>query len=483
MEPRIRIWNTLSGKKEGLPARAGAPLRLFVCGPTVYDLTHIGHARTYVFFDFFAKYLRTQSMNVRYVQNITDIDDKIIRRAKEKGKKPLALSKELTKSYLADMKRLGVTAVDTYAAATEFIPEIVGQVTHLIKKGFAYKIESDGYYFDIRKFHGYGKLSRRTAEQAEDSISRIDDSIGKKNKGDFCLWKFPSADIRGHDLELRGRKQVLINGEPLWCTALGWGRPGWHIEDTAISEHFFGPQYDIHGGGLDLKFPHHEAEIAQQEAASGKVPFVKLWMHTGMLTVGGEKMSKSVGNFITLKAFLKTHSPAAFRMFALSSHYRAPLDYTEERIRAAEQQLEGVREFLGRLNFAHASKARGTNKFPIATYERELEQALADDVNTPQALAAVFSAMRDANPRLWSIAPTPAAALRRFVERSFDLLGITFKMPRIPAHVKACADAREKARRNQQFVQSDALRKKIQALGYVVEDTPRGPFLWPKHPR
>ena len=273
-EKKITLYNTLSGEKESftIPRRT---LRLFVCGPTVYDRSHIGHARIYIFFDVFAAYLKSLKARVFYLQNITDIDDKIIRRAKESGKEPLALAKELTRAHFADMKKLDVRNVTKYVPATKEIPTIIKQVAALIAKGVAYEIAGDGWYFDVSKFPEYGKLSRRTTEQAEDGVSRIDESINKRNRADFCLWKFKR------------------DGEPSWKAPFGDGRPGWHIEDTAISEKYFGPQYDLHGGGLDLKFPHHEAEIAQQEALSGK-KLVKYWMHSGLVAVEGQKMAKSL---------------------------------------------------------------------------------------------------------------------------------------------------------------------------------------------
>jgi len=277
----MKLYNTLSRKKEDLPnPEEQRKIRLFVCGPTVYDYAHIGHARTYLFFDFFAKYLRHRGYEVNYLQNITDIDDKIIARAAERNIRPDELAKQFTGAYFEDMRAIGVDAVTTYAPATDFISQIVAQVKRLIDKGFAYKIEDDGWYFDISKDEDYGKLSGRTVAQAEDGVSRIDDSDAKRNKGDFCLWKFSKPD------------------EPKWNTQIGTGRPGWHIEDTAISEYYFGPQYDIHGGADDLKFPHHEAEIAQQESASGLKPFVQFWVHTGFLLVDGKKMSKSLDNYI-----------------------------------------------------------------------------------------------------------------------------------------------------------------------------------------
>ncbi|MBM3257198.1 MAG: cysteine--tRNA ligase [Candidatus Liptonbacteria bacterium] len=462
----IRIWNTLTQKKEKLPSPKGQPLRLFVCGPTVYDSTHIGHVRTYVFFDFFTKYLRSLGCEVRYIQNITDIDDKIIKRAAQEGTDPLIFSKGHTKSYFADMKRFGVDAVTTYAPATKFISEIIDQVQRLVRRGVAYKIEGDGYYFDIARFPAYGKLSRRTALAAEDAVSRIDESVEKRNKGDFCLWKFSKP------------------GEPVWNSPLGAGRPGWHIEDTAISEHFFGPQYDIHGGGLDLKFPHHEAEIAQQEAASGKVPFVKIWMHTGMLTVGGEKMSKSLGNFITAQQFLAAHSPAIFRFIVLNHHYRSPIDYDEKLALAAEETLEGVRLFLGKLKFVETEGAKKPlKKFSLLSYARKWEATLADDINTPQALGVLFEVMRTVNPFLWQLNSRSIRSLHAFITSRFALLGIPISLPSRPSKISSLAKKREEMRRNQQFIQSDALRKQIEELGYTIEDTPIGPFVWPANPK
>ncbi len=459
----IRIWNTLSGKKEKLPARGGQPLRLFVCGPTVYDRTHIGHVRTYILFDFFVKYLRTLGIMVQYIQNITDIDDKIIHQAQKEGTDPLLFSKKLMKSYFSDIKRFGVNGPITYAPATKFIPEIVKQVKHLIKKGAAYKIEGDGYYFDISKFPRYGQLSKRTVTAAEDAVSRIDNAIAKRNKGDFCLWKFSKS------------------GEPVWDSPLGAGRPGWHIEDTAISEHFFGPQYDIHGGGLDLKFPHHEAEIAQQETASGKYPFVRIWMHAGMLTVRGEKMSKSLGNFITAKEFLSHHSAAAFRFLSFSHHYRSPLNYDEKLIQSAEETLEKIRLFLGKLQFIEEKEGaqKSHKKFSLLSYARTWDEALADDINTPQALATLFEAIHASNTHLWSLNNRSVRALRNFITSRLAILGIVLSIPTMPSRAKNHAAKRETLRRNQQFIQSDALRKQIEELGYSIEDTPLGYFLWP----
>ena len=269
----LKIYNTLSGKKEILKpfdATQGEKLKFFVCGPTVYDYSHLGHARTYIAFDIIAKYLKEKGYKVFYLQNITDIDDKIIKRAKEKDITAEKLAKNFEKEYLQDMKSLRIDSVTKYARATDHIKEIIAQIEILKEKGFAYQL-ADGIYYDISKFKNYGKFSRRTVLQAEDGVSRIDESKEKINKGDFCLWKFSKPD------------------EPKWSSLWGPGRPGWHIEDTAITEKYFGPQYDMHGGGKDLIFPHHEAEIAQMEAISGKRPMVKYWIHAGFLTANGKK--------------------------------------------------------------------------------------------------------------------------------------------------------------------------------------------------
>lgn len=490
--PQIQIYNSLSRRKEHIPQ--AKKLRLFVCGPTTYDDIHIGHARTYIFFDFFAKYLRSRGLKLQYVQNITNVDDKIIGRAWQEKKEPLKFADYFTKRYLADMKALGIRSVNAYAPATKFVSQIVKQVQTLIKKGYAYKISGDGWYYDISKFKDYGKLSGRTAEQAEDAVSRIDESIKKRNRGDFCLWKFVHANsapsltgsgpLRHSSSEASNAKAPMriINGEPAWQSPLGLGRPGWHIEDTAISEYYFGPQYEIHGGGLDLKFPHHEAEIAQQEAASGKKPFVKIWVHAGMLTVEGKKMSKSLGNFITVQDFLKKHRPEALRLAFFGTHYRSPFDYSKRIINDAEASIARLGEFLGKLAFARKTKA-GQKVFGVEGFIRKFNTALEDDINIPGALAEVFAAIGEANHLIWQIEQKSATELEKFIKSALKILRLRVPMPKIPAKIKVLTKQREKFRTNKQFMQSDALRKKVDALGYLIEDTPAGPFIWPKQKR
>lgn len=419
-------------------------------------------------------------MKVRYLQNITDVDDKIIQRAKKEQKNPRDFARTFTKAYLKDIKALGITAVDTYAPATRFIKEIVLQVQTLIKKDVAYEISGEGYYFDIAKFKRYGALARRTVAQAEDATSRVDESIKKKNKGDFSLWKFVSIKKQGSDIRDGKKKFIIVEGEPAWNTSLGLGRPGWHIEDTAISEHYFGPQYELHGGGLDLKFPHHEAEIAQQEAASGKRPFVRVWMHTGMLLVEKEKMSKSKGNFLTIRDILQAHSPPSLRLSVLQHHYRSPMNYESDSLVKASSAIDGIAQFLAKLDLIKKINPAGKECMRVSLYAKKFDDALADDMNTPLALAQIFSLINDAYGVIWRLNRSSIMDIERFIKTSLRTFGITLNKTNIPASVTKLAHTRNQHRTSQQFMHADRLRKKIEALGYTVEDTPVGPFVWPK---
>lgn len=341
---------------------------MFVCGPTVYDFSHLGHAKTYIQFDFLARYLRYMGYKVTYVQNITDIDDKIIQRAFEQNVDPNILAQEYEKYYLEDMAVLNNISVDKYARAHDYIPQIVDQVKRLLAKGAAYKI-SDGYYFDIQQFEDYGKLSGRLSLEPGDAISRIDENQEKRSPGDFCLWKFRKSD------------------EPYWSTELGEGRPGWHIEDTAITESELGSQYDLHGGAMDLIFPHHEAEIAQMESASGLKPMVRYWLHTGFLNIKAEKMSKSLGNFITIREVMKKGvPPLALRYLFLLSHYRTPTNFSFEALEAAQNAYNKLKKFVTALPTGGSIDEGYKNKF---------KDKLENDLNTPQALAVVWGLVKD----------------------------------------------------------------------------------------
>lgn len=443
----LRLFNTLTRKKEIFKPFKGKKVRMFVCGPTVYDYSHIGHAKTYVQFDVIVRYLRYRKYDVFYLQNITDLDDKIIQRARELGISPKEVAEKFEEEYYKDITTLGITSVSKYARATDFIDAIIKQVQTLIEKGFAYEIE-DGIYFDLSKFPEYGKLSGRTSLEAEDAVTRIDESVKKRNKGDFCLWKRSKPD------------------EPKWNSPFFEGRPGWHIEDTAITESHFGPQYDIHGGARDLIFPHHEAEIAQMESASGKKPFVRYWLHTGFLTVNGQKMAKSLGNFITIRDVLKEWTPQELRFLYISTHYRRPIDYSKESLENARKSLERLNEFVRKVKYG---KDEFKSKLIEETKEKFVE-AMDDDFDTPRALAAIFNFVREVN-------KTGGGKKAYNLMKEFDeIFGILSEAEvKIPKEVEELVKERERARKRLDFKSSDELRKKIAQLGYLVEDTPKGP--------
>ena len=470
----MRIYNTLTRKKEALKAERGKKLSLFVCGITPYDFAHLGHARTYVVFDAFVKYLRNSGYKVFYLQNVTDVDDKIIKRAKEGKQTWKTVSTRFEKEYLKDMGGLGVNSVSKYARATENIPEIISQVKRLLHKGYAYEIPGDGIYYDISKFQSYGKLARRTKEQSDDAVSRIDESIQKRNKGDFALWKLePSAKT---DF-----------AHPTWPSPWGRGRPGWHIEDTAITEKYFGPQYDIHGGGRDLMFPHHEAETAQMEAISGKKLLARFWMHSGFLTIGGEKMSKSLGNFIAIQDFLKNHSPRVLRLLFLKTHYRSPIDYSEKLILQTKQELERIDEFVGKLHETRSMKRETKKRFKLQASRFTLHasyfmKALEDDFNTPKAIAVVFDLIRKVNPLLSrnALSRKETKEILAFLHEMDKIFGFIFakqKISAVPNEIKKLLVQREQYREQKLWNKADELRKKLLAKGWLIEDTPSGPKL------
>lgn len=445
----LKLYNTLTKKKEILKPRGSRRLNLFVCGITPYDFAHLGHARTYVVFDAFVKYLRSLGHSVFYLQNVTDVDDKIIKRAQETRQAWKAISRKFEKEYLSNMRMLRVNSVDKYARATEHIPEIISQVKQLLKKGYAYEVKGDGIYYDVTKFKEYGKLAKRTIRQAEDGVSRIDESVHKRNKGDFALWKFAS---------------------PSWPSPWGPGRPGWHIEDTAITEKYFGQQYDVHGGGIDLIFPHHEAEISQMEAISGKRPLAQFWMHSGFLTIQGEKMSKSLGNFITIQDFLKRHSPRVLRLLFLKTHYRSPIDYSEKLVRQTERQLERIDEFVDTLKSKIRNpKSEKIPKSQIQKFEKSFQMALADDFNTPKAIAVLFTLIRkEKNSR-------EALNFLKGVDAIFGFIISGEKKEKVPEAIKKLVEQREQYREQKLWNKADELRKKLLAKGWLIEDTSSDP--------
>ncbi len=479
----IKIYNTLTGKKDLLKPLKRGKVNLFVCGPTVYDFSHIGHARTCIIFDCFVKYLKSLKYKVFYLQNITDIDDKIILRAKEKGVLPADLALAFEKEYLKDMKLIGVNSVSKYARATDYIREIISQAQRLLEKGYAYKLE-DGIYFNTAKFKGYGKLSGRTTLEVEDSFSRIDYAKSKVNRGDFCLWKY-----RDHQ------------DEPSWPSQFGQGRPGWHIEDTAIAEKFFGPQYDIHGGGRDLLFPHHEAEVTQMESLSGKTPMAKYWMHIGFLTINGQKMSKSLNNTILISSFMERYSVFEIRFWILKSLWRSPVDYAESTMMEVKSALSKIEEFLRKVQEVKKSKLKTKKQSLvkiITSTQEDFYDNLADDFNTPKAIAVLFEFIREVNKLLdaketvetrapFAKGARPStkndfsAQVYKFFEEVDKIFGIIdfkkVKQSGIPNEVNSLLEKREEFRKGKLWEKADEVRREIEKYGYTVEDKKDGPSL------
>jgi len=458
----FQIYDTLSRRKKKFIPR-GKIVKMFVCGPTVYDYAHIGHARSYITFDIVARYLRWKGYKLNYVQNITDIDDKIINRARESGKAPAKLAKEFEKTYLADVQALNVISVDEYVRASEYVKEIIDQVRRLMKKGFAYQID-DGVYFDISKFSDYGKLSRQNPDDLQKH--RIEPNPQKRNQGDFSLWKKHKE------------------GEPSWPSPFGAGRPGWHIEDTAITEKYFGPQYDIHGGGIDLIFPHHECEIAQIEAVSGKKPLVNYWMHNEFLMVNGEKMAKSLGNFVTIRDALKNYEPQVLRLFFAATHYRQPINYSEENLRNTNVVYKKFVDFVLKLKGAKG-KSKIKVDSEIAKAKKQFESAMDDDFNIAGALAVIFNFMSEINKLIDANKLSSATAKKVYAQMlDFDkVLGLdlkNIKEEKLPAELMKLIKEREQARKTKDWKTSDRIRNELKEKGIAVEDLQAGGTRWKK---
>ncbi|MCE7080459.1 cysteine--tRNA ligase [Streptomyces sp. ST2-7A] len=449
----LTLYNTLTNIKEPFTTRTSGAVKMFVCGPTVYDFSHVGHAKTYTQFDLVARYLRHSGYRVTYAQNITDVDDKIIRRAREIEADPQELATTYEQHYREDMAALGNTSVDVFARAHDHIDAIVEQVRQLIDRGHAYQLD-DGWYFDLASFPEYGKLSGRTDVQPEDSLSRIDEHTGKKNPGDFALWK--------------ARKP----GEPYWGGVLGEGRPGWHIEDTAITNALFGPQYDLHGGAVDLIFPHHEAEIAQMESASGLAPLARYWMHTGLLRVNGSKMSKSLGNFTTIREALAHTDYRTLRYVFLSQHYRSSTDYTADALAQSLAARRRVENFARTIATTETMESSGR----AADARKKFFARLDDDFDAPGALAVLFDYIRETNRGTTAAGPTAGRFLDE-VNSLFDTFEIASHQDTDDS-IDIALRRREEHRKNKEFSAADAIRDELAAQGITIEDTPEGTRWW-----
>ncbi|TXH28747.1 MAG: cysteine--tRNA ligase [Elusimicrobia bacterium] len=468
----VRFHNTLSGKEEAFHPLTPGRINMYVCGVTPYDACHLGHARCYVTFDFIRRALTRLGYAVTHVQNFTDIDDKIIHRAAERGEAPAVLAERYIADYFDKMDKLGVRRADAYPRVTGSLPAIVAFIERLVAKGLAYAAGGDVFYA-VRKFPGYGKLSKRSPDDLQVG-ARVEVDDRKSDPLDFALWKAAKP------------------GEPAWPSPWGPGRPGWHIECSAMSLAAFGDTFDIHGGGQDLVFPHHENEIAQSEGATGR-SFARYWIHNGFVTVNKEKMSKSLGNFFTLEDIFKKFAPRAVRYFLLTHHYKGPLEFSDEQLAAADARLKEVDADLRRLDAALktplAAKPKEAKAVAAAldAFGPAVDAALADNFNAPKALAVLFALLGELKERAERPKAIDVEGLRRgvaLVRDTFrDVLGLEVGGDVVPggnadADVAERVARREAARKARNWAEADRLRAELLAAGVTVEDTPQGPRWW-----
>ncbi len=452
----MKLYSTLTGKATEFAPADGKTVKMYVCGVTPYSSTHIGHALSYVAFDVLRRYLEHVGFDVRHVQNFTDVDDKIILRAQEQSIEPTELAERYIEDFFQTMDALNVRRAHVYPRATEEVGPIIDTIGKLVDSGHAYAAGGD-VFFRVERSEGYGKLSHRTLEGMQ-AGSRIEIDENKEHPMDFALWK--------------GARP----GEPSWGSPWGPGRPGWHIECTSMSMTYLGDTLDIHGGGQDLVFPHHENEIAQSEASTGVVPFSRYWVHNGLLRLGGDKMSKSLGNLVSVEEALERFSPDAIRMYFLSSHYRSPLSYTDDGCSSMERSLDRLR---------HALDRNGTGKgeeLDAEPYKWQFFEAMDDDLNTPRALAALFDLAREINRS--SDAGLPVSNAQDNLRHLGGILGLTFAERSPDSSVDGASagpfielllETRAALRQARQFEQADQIRDGLEQLGVAVEDTPNGP--------
>ena len=460
----LQVHNTLTRQKEEFVPLRGRRIHMFVCGLTPYDHAHLGHAKTYVAFDVIARYLRHKGYSVFYLQNVTDVDDHIVDAMRARGLPREDVIRPYWEEYLEVMDALNVTSVNLYANATDYVHEIVEQIQGLIAKGHAYAVEGDVYYA-VDSFDGWGKLS---GQKTEDHLAgaRVEVDERKRNPADFALWKAQKP------------------GEPAWDSPWGKGRPGWHIEDTAITIARFGPQYDIHGGATELMFPHHEAEIAQAEAFTGKRPFVKYWLHTGLLNIKGEKMSKSLGNFWALKDALREYDGEVLRFFLVYAHYRSPIDFSPESLVEAKASYARITESIANLDAelrgAAAAGPEDAQLRSAAKRAREaFEAAMDDDFNTREAVAAVFDLASAVNKALGRAGKEALADTRTAFETFGEVLGLwrgqkDGREGLAEGLIDALVQLREDARGRKDFALSDRIRDLLAAQRVALEDTKTG---------
>jgi len=471
----LRIYNTLSRKKELFKPLKPDRVRMYVCGPTVYDSCHIGHARSAVVFDVIVRYFKVKGFEVTYVRNFTDVDDKIINRASQLGLNTQEIAGKYIREFQDDMNALNVENATIEPRATEHIELIIIIIKKLIEKGFAYQINGDVFY-SVESFKEYGKLSGRSLNDMEPG-ARVDVDKRKKNPFDFSLWKSKKP------------------GEPAWDSPWGKGRPGWHIECSAMSLQYLGETFDIHGGGKDLVFPHHENEIAQSEGAFGK-PFVKYWIHNGFVNINHEKMSKSLGNFLLIRDIIKSFHPEAVRLFLLSKHYRSPIDFTDTAIGESAVGLEKIYASIGRVQEKIGNEKDITDEDSGDYWERFCE-AMDDDFNTARGIGIIFNAVRDMNRLLDKSEEKLSLETKKIIRtaqadimKMCNILGILTESPEAyfykkriqslkkesldPVDIEKMINDRAEARKIKDWDKADQIRKKLEDLNIVLKDRPEG---------
>ncbi len=458
----MKLYNTLTKQKEDFHPVVPGEIKMYACGPTVYDLFHIGNARTFMVFDAMRRYFQYRGYKVHFVQNFTDIDDKIINKANNEGVSSEAVSEKFIKEYFIDADSLGIERADVHPKVTENIPEIIEIIKTLQVKGHAYEIDGD-VYFDVDSYKDYGKLSKQNLEELQQG-SRVEVDRRKKSPLDFVLWKSSKPE------------------EPSWDSPWGKGRPGWHIECSAMAKKYLGETIDIHGGGGDLVFPHHENEVAQSEAATGK-PFAKYWLHVGYLNVNNEKMSKSLGNFFTVRDIRKEFDLEVLRFFMLSAHYRNPLNFNKDLLVSSKSGLERLyhsKEHLEHLLESAENKEPGEEELQLekrlGDYENRFVQKMDDDFNTADGISVIFDLVKDLNTNISN------SSAKRIIQQGIDLLkkltkvlGLLEKQEEVlDEEIEALIEKREEARKIKNYALADEIRDKLQDMGIELKDTPEG---------
>lgn len=458
----MKIFNTMSRKKEDFVPMVPGEVKIYSCGPTVYNYFHIGNARPFIIFDILRRYLEYRGYKVTFVQNFTDVDDKIIKKAKEEGITEKEVADKYIQEYFKDAQGLGIRKADHHPRVTELIPDIINVVKRIEDNGFAYEVDGD-VYFDTAKFNEYGKLSKQNLEELE-AGARVDVGEVKRNPMDFALWKSQKP------------------GEPAWESPWGLGRPGWHIECSAMAMKYLGETIDIHSGGQDLIFPHHENEVAQSEAATGK-PFARYWMHNGFININNEKMSKSLNNFFTVRDISGMYDLEVVRLFMISSHYRSPINFSKDLLDSIKSSLE--RLYIAKSNLMHLLENAEDNpesqedkdlKAKLLAHKESFIAAMDDDLNTADAVSAIFDLVRDVNSNI------NEGSSKDLVKFAFDLymelagvLGILNKKEEsLDDEIEKLIEERQQARKDRNWTLADKIRDDLKDKGIILEDTPQG---------